>query len=129
MRRRKSVFFVVSGVLSLMTASYLWTAYGAAQTASDSNSKRRIRGRVISEYGPVPGARVRVAGDEKYALTDRQGRFEIETGHHPIRNGTDSVLKTTPICRSRPPIRSGNSGKGNWLPMTQTKARDARTAT
>jgi hypothetical protein len=32
-----------------------------------------IQGRVISIYGPVENARVRIAGDDKYTLTDRQG--------------------------------------------------------
>jgi len=86
MRRRKSVFLVVSGVLSLVAAIYLWTASGEAQTAAENSSDRRIWGRVVSEYGPVPDARVRVAGDEKYTLTDRQGRFEIGTGHQPARS-------------------------------------------
>ncbi len=86
MNRRKTVWFAVPCLMVLMAAIYLWTTYGLAQTASEKSSKRRIWGRVISEYGPVQSARVRVAGDQSFTITDQRGRFEIETGDYPAKS-------------------------------------------
>ncbi|MFC1822334.1 multiheme c-type cytochrome [Thermodesulfobacteriota bacterium] len=60
-------------------------AYSLAETRLAQSRGARIEGRVMSVYGPVENARVRVAGDEKYTLTDRQGRFELYTGQPPGR--------------------------------------------
>jgi len=84
--RRKTVFFVTLGLLTIFTAVYLWAASTTARSATKNTSNRRIQGRVISEYGPVHNARIRVAGDELFTTTDRQGRFEIETGHQPAKS-------------------------------------------
>jgi len=65
---------------------YFWSVAGNAQTGSVHDTPRRIRGRVVSRYGPVANARVRIAGDEKYALTDRQGRYELATAHLPAQS-------------------------------------------
>ena len=64
------------GVLAVL----LFKKPGPVQAQLESSRDRSIHGRVISKYGPVENARVRVAGTEKYALTDRQGRFELPTG-------------------------------------------------
>lgn len=72
---------ILFGVLVIFAAIYFWSVSGNAQTAAVSSHQRRIRGRVVSRYGPVANARVRIAGDEKYALTDRQGRYELSSAY------------------------------------------------
>ena len=42
-------------------------------------NKTTIQGRVSSVYGPVQNARVRIPGDEKYTLTDKQGRYLLQS--------------------------------------------------
>ncbi len=42
-----------------------------------------VQGQVVSQYGPVENARVRVAGEEGYAITDREGRFTLQSSHLP----------------------------------------------
>ena len=44
-------------------------------------NKTTIQGRVSSVYGPVQNARVRIPGDEKYTLTDKQGRYLLQPTH------------------------------------------------
>jgi hypothetical protein len=66
----------------LMAAGYLISA-GNAQTVDENRSGIVVRGRVVSAYGPVENAQVRVAGDENYTLSDHQGRYELMTAHPP----------------------------------------------
>jgi hypothetical protein len=73
---------ILFAAVSLAAAGDYITA-GAAQTASQNPKGRIIQGRVTSTYGPVESARVRIAGDEKYTLTDREGRYEIEHAYPP----------------------------------------------
>jgi len=77
--------FILIGtaVISLFLAAGYFITVGNAQTVDDSSSGIIIRGRVISSYGPVENARVRVAGDENYTLTDRQGQYELIAAHPP----------------------------------------------
>ena len=84
MRKVKFKFiFVGAAAISLFVAAgYLKTA-GYAQTDDDNRPGIVIRGRVVSAYGLVENARVRVAGDENYTLTDRQGRYELITAPPP----------------------------------------------
>jgi hypothetical protein len=35
----------------------------------------------MSTYGPVENARVRIIGTDNFTLTDRQGRYELQTAH------------------------------------------------
>ena len=80
MNRKKGILLViVSSVLLL--AVILANQKGAARTYAAVTLGEAIRGRFVSEYGPVENARVRVAGEEQYVLTDREGRFVLETSH------------------------------------------------
>jgi len=54
-----------------------------AQTSAENRPTVVVRGRVISEYGPVENARVRIAGEENYTLTDRQGYYELQSPYMP----------------------------------------------
>ena len=66
----------------LAAAGYYMTV-SAAQTLAQNRQGTIIRGRVASTYGPVQNARVRIAGEEKYTLTDREGRYEIVADYPP----------------------------------------------
>jgi hypothetical protein len=66
----------------LAAAGYYMTA-DSAQTLAQNRQETIIRGRVTSTYGPVQNARVRIAGGEQYALTDREGRYELVAAHRP----------------------------------------------
>jgi hypothetical protein len=77
--------FVLLGLILLvavLTVGY-YTMTGTANAADESQPVGTIRGRVISNYGPVEAARVRIIGDKNYALTDRQGRYELQISHSP----------------------------------------------
>ncbi len=44
-----------------------------------------VEGQVVSEFGPVENARVRIAGEAGHTLTDRQGHFSLQSSHLPGR--------------------------------------------
>ncbi len=54
-----------------------------AQTSDEKSRGAIVQGRVLSPYGPVENARVRVAGEEKYTLSDRQGHYVLQTDYPP----------------------------------------------
>ena len=66
---------IISG---LVMAGYSIKA-SIAQTSADNRPTVVLRGRVISEYGPVENARVRIAGEEDFTITDRQGFYELQS--------------------------------------------------
>ncbi|MDX2499350.1 MAG: carboxypeptidase-like regulatory domain-containing protein, partial [Deltaproteobacteria bacterium] len=73
---------IAIAALFLAAAGYYMTA-DAAQSLAQNRQETIIRGRVTSTYGPVQNARVRIAGGEQYALTDREGRYELVAAHRP----------------------------------------------
>jgi len=75
--------FVVSVIAAAAVVS---AAFGNTPSTSGITGGRKISGRIVSEYGPVSDARVRIAGEENYTLTDRQGMFELATGHAPVKS-------------------------------------------
>jgi len=84
--KTKIVILIVASLLVIPAAGYhLITFDNTAAVAGDAGN-RMVTGRIVSPYGPVPAARVRVAGDEKYTLTDRLGRYALATGHLPDKN-------------------------------------------
>lgn len=73
----------VAAILSgLMMAGYFIPA-GSAQTPEDNRPRGILRGRVLSQYGPVEKARVRIAGENNFTLTDRQGGYEFQSAYPP----------------------------------------------
>ncbi|MEJ2169721.1 MAG: carboxypeptidase-like regulatory domain-containing protein [Desulfobacterales bacterium] len=66
----------------LLAAGY-FAAAGAAGNTTEIGNGTLIQGRVVSTYGPVENAKVRIAGNEKYTLTDREGRYEIASPYPP----------------------------------------------
>jgi len=109
MRKVKLKFILIGTVVFslLMAAGYLINA-GDAQTADTSRPGIVIRGRVISTYGPIENARARVAGDENYTLTDRQGQYELITVQPP---GTQLLV---------------TAGKEGWFNNGQVADRSGR---
>jgi hypothetical protein len=84
--KTKIVILIVAGLLVIPAAGYYLITFDHAVAAAGDAGSRMVTGRIVSQYGPVSDARVRVAGDEKYTLTDRQGKFELATGHLPSNN-------------------------------------------
>jgi hypothetical protein len=84
MRRivKNPIFIRIAVAATLLTTGYFMTTR-EAQPSAENRQGTIIRGRVISTYGPVENARVRIAGDENYTLTDRQGQYELITAHPP----------------------------------------------
>ena len=54
-----------------------------AQTAGEKSEESIFQGRVVSPYGPVENARVRVAGEDRYTLTDKHGLYILHAAHPP----------------------------------------------
>jgi len=79
----KKYTFVVMLVLLLFSFIYYFEKNSFAKTTQKDINGTTIQGSVVSVYGPVENARVRFAGDEKYTLTDRQGRYMLQAAHIP----------------------------------------------
>ncbi len=74
---------IMVGVASLFILSSVvyFAKRGVSRDSREGPGGTLIEGRVVSPYGPVEKARVRVAGEDRYTLTDRQGRFLLQSGH------------------------------------------------
>ncbi len=76
--------YTLVGILLLLLFSlvYYFEKNGLANTVHKEDiTGATIKGRVVSVYGPVQNARVRVPGEEKYTLTDRQGQYMLQPAH------------------------------------------------
>jgi hypothetical protein len=80
----KNIFIVIALLLSFTVILY-FEKPGLAKTNPEKNIGATVKGRIVSVYGPVENARVRVAGIDKYALTDRQGQYVLQATHIPIQ--------------------------------------------
>ncbi len=80
MIRKHYTIVVIAISLSCMVIFY-FAKLSLAKTKINEETGRTIKGRVISVYGPVENAKVRVAGEEKYTLTDKQGRYVLKAAH------------------------------------------------
>jgi hypothetical protein len=76
---KRSLLFGVSLLVILSSGIYL-EKQSSAQTLVSREAGVTVFGRVTSRYGPVEDARVRVPGEETYTTTDKQGRFNLQTG-------------------------------------------------
>ena len=70
-------------VCVVFLAAGYFVATGAAGSGTENRNGTMIQGRVVSTYGPVENARVRIAGAETYTLTDREGRYTIISAYPP----------------------------------------------
>jgi len=80
--KKYSLMGIAFAAVLLAAAGYYMTV-SAAQTLAQNRQGTIIRGRVASTYGPVQNARVRIAGEEKFTLTDREGRYELVVDYPP----------------------------------------------
>ncbi len=84
MQRRHFKWATAGLAVLLIVASAAWLpAANRALPPSSDIMGPTVTGRVVSEYGPVENARVRIAGETGHALTDRQGRFALKSSHLP----------------------------------------------
>ncbi len=73
MLTKNKIIFVTTVFLIAGLALFYLIHLQPVQASSQQYKGTAIRGRVVSVYGPVESARVRVAGEETYTLTDKQG--------------------------------------------------------
>ncbi len=83
MRGGKRVLMALVTLMTVLGGIYLPDSSSPQAGNMEGPSGMSLYGRVVSQYGPVENARVRIAGSNKYALTDRQGRFEIMVAYLP----------------------------------------------
>ncbi|MDP2647257.1 MAG: multiheme c-type cytochrome [Desulfobacterales bacterium] len=85
MTRKKKYRIVMAGLAAGLLIYIV--NFGLAQTGV-LNKQEAIVGRVMSVYGPVQDARVRVAGEPAFTLTDPQGNFLLanpDSREDPLR--------------------------------------------
>jgi hypothetical protein len=81
--RRKKPLFIAAILLALLSATISLKYLNASKSPAKDVPDIVVRGRIMSTYGPVQNARVRLAGDESYTLTDREGRYEVQAARPP----------------------------------------------
>ena len=102
--------YLIVGIVvcaELLAGGY-FVAAGNAGSSTGTQSGSIISGRVVSTYGPVENARVRIAGAEGYTLTDREGRYELNSPYPP---GTQLLV---------------TAGKEGWFNNGQVAGRSNR---
>ena len=106
-------------ILSLAALAAIVFSMSGLSPAGFGSAQRVIQGRVVSPFGPVADVRVRVAGDTKYALTDRQGRFVLSATHLPSQRLIVAAGKYGWFNNAGIATPSGNAGDVflNPLPM------------
>jgi hypothetical protein len=104
---KKNLLTAIMVCVVLLAAGY-FVATGSAGSSTDNRLGPIIRGRVVSTYGPVENARVRIAGEEAFTLTDREGRYELISAHPP---GTQLWV---------------TAGKEGWFNNGQVAGRSSR---
>ncbi len=78
MLTKKTALLAIFSLAIFLTIVYSGK-WDPARGGTRETRETKILGRVVSQYGPLENARVRVQGDDRYALTDRQGMFELST--------------------------------------------------
>lgn len=82
MSGRKTIWMTFALLMIFLTINGM-NKPSAARNRAESVKGALFRGRVLSPYGPVENARVRVAGEDHYVLTDKQGRYLLQAVHPP----------------------------------------------
>ena len=84
MVRKKPTFIAIAAILlALLSVTVSLKYLDASKSPGKEVPGIVVRGRVMSTYGPVENARIRLAGDESYTLTDREGRYQVQSAHPP----------------------------------------------
>jgi len=105
---KKPYWTGVAVAVTLLVVAGYYVSTSAAQLLNRNPEETIIRGRVASTYGPVENARVRIAGEGQYTLTDREGRYEFVVG---LRPGTRMAV---------------TAGKEGWFNNGQAADRSGR---
>jgi hypothetical protein len=79
----KMAYGVIIVALAVFSTLIYFEKMSPAQTGPAENQDPGIKGRVMSIYGPLENARVRLPGSGHYALTDRQGMYTLPAGLLP----------------------------------------------
>ena len=82
MMTKKTALLAIVSLAILLTLVY-FGKMDPARGGTWETRETKIQGRVVSQYGPLENARVRVPGNDRYVLTDRQGMFELSTNLPP----------------------------------------------
>jgi len=83
MYRRKAVNLLIMITLIILFSGMISGVMRSARANSDTQTGMVIEGRVMSTYGPVKNARVKIAGESAYTLTDSEGRYKLRTRYLP----------------------------------------------
>ena len=126
MMTKKTALLAIFSLAILLTIFYSGK-WDPARGGTRGTGETRIQGRVVSQYGPLENARVRVQGDDRYALTDRQGMFALSTKLPPggkvhITAGKEGWFNNVQIASPPSPMRrylpeSGVSERSGRLPF------------
>ena len=76
MKIKKYSYRAAVSLLILMTV-FIFKNVNPAQIPREKDNGATIHGRVVSEYGPVENARVRVKGEETYTLKENFADFFV----------------------------------------------------
>lgn len=80
---KKNAFLLILFALMIFSTVVYSEKKSPARTNGLQTQNLGIQGRVMSIYGPLENAKVRIPGHDKYALTDRAGRFTLPYGFLP----------------------------------------------
>lgn len=83
MFRRHPLLFVSLALMAFAALAYLIAPTGTALAKLPQSSDRSLQGRIVSAFGPVSEARVRVSGDAPFVVSDARGAFSLKTDHLP----------------------------------------------
>lgn len=83
MKRKKRLLLVAAASLLVFLTIFHFDKITQGQIVSKVNLGSPVFGRVMSVYGPVKNAKVRVAGEKEDTLTDKEGRFVLPTDRPP----------------------------------------------
>ncbi|UCG14254.1 MAG: hypothetical protein JSU72_07280 [Deltaproteobacteria bacterium] len=82
MARKKELAGLAPTLFIILSVVFLQQAQGGpSDTGATGTTRPRAIGRVVSQYGPMEGARVRLRGGDQLIVTDEQGHFTV---HGPL---------------------------------------------
>ena len=79
----KKFLILPLALISLSLAMVFYVRMSPAQQTVLASGGAGLRGRVLSPFGPVKDARVRLKGSDQFVRTDDQGRFALPTANIP----------------------------------------------
>jgi hypothetical protein len=106
----KKYLFVAFTLFMIFLIIVIIRGPSSAQNSDKKYKGAVLKGQVLSPYGPVENARVRVAGEEGYTLTDKQGRYVLQAAHPPADRLRVTAGKEGYFNNGQIGGRSGNVG-------------------